>query len=388
MRNRKQKLFLNTFLSVVLASSVVNGPAAPKALAATQDREQFKLEFQTTSDINAVEFETLTVDSIAEASEKIEEVLSKDNDRAIVSSAHTEILETAAQFPKKVALLPIAEAIKFSKDKIQSANEVLRAMRDNIVKTARIDKFGLAIVTYKVGTDVVRWIHADDLSSFAKTTGVVYLVISSALFSVDKDSWPKLLRPIEKKWTKLLKFSENSAEHSNGQKTLVSYLSNATGTTLVNLGFVPILAVDRIAQGNAASLAAPLLMGLVTTASAFSWYEFFRAIDERQNPRAKAVSRLLLNSRTIAIASIASTVMLLNSHSYGATPWIFLTVSGLLGLPLMLKAQKIADWIENSPITNKIAKLYNSAQSIFQRKKIATSSASQLMMCKDVFVVH
>ncbi len=376
------KLFLYILLSVIFVTSA----AVPKALAHAENREQFRLDFQSETDVSSIEVETLTVGSAAEASEKISEVLARDDDRAIVSSALPEVLEAAAKFPKKVALLPIAEAVKFAKDKIQGANEILRSARQNIINAAKIDKLGLAIVTYKVGTDVVRWIHADDISSFAKTTGVVYLVVSSALVSVDKESWPKLIRPIEKKWTKLLKFSENTAEHSNGQKTLVSYLSNATGATLVNLGFIPILSIDRIAQGNIASMAAPLLMGLVTTASAFSWYEFFRAVDERENPRAKAVSRFLLNSRTIGVATVASTVMLLNSHSYGATPWIFLTTTGAIGIPLMLNAQKVADWIERNPVLNKVSKLYSSATSVLKRRKIVNSTASELMVCKDVFV--
>ena len=376
------KKFFNLFLSVVFASTT----AVPRAFADSDSPEKFRLDFQSTSDVSAIEFETFTVDSVSEASEKITEVLAQDNNRAIVSSALPAILKTAANFPKKVALLPIAEAVEFAKDRLNSANEILRSVRESVIKTAKIDKLGLAIVTYRIGTDVVRWVHADDLSSFAKTTGLVYLVVSTVLLGIDKDSWSNYIEPIEKKWTKILKFSANTSEHTGAQKTLVSYLSNATGATILNVGFIPILAFDRIAQGNAASLAAPVLMGLLTTASAFSWFEFFKAIDERESPRAKAVSRFLLNSRSIAIASVASTVMLLNNQSYGATPWIVLTVSGVVGLPFMLKAQKIADWIERSPILNKVSRLYSSANSVFKRKKIATASVSELVVCKDVFV--
>ena len=376
------KLVLNTFLSATL---ILSG-AASKALASTENHEQFRLDFESISDVKAIEVETLTVGSAQEAAEKVDQLLSRDNERTIVSSAHVEVLETATHYPKRVALLPVAEAVNFAKDKVKGVNELLRMARQNVINAAKKDKIGLGIVTYRVGRDVIRWIHADDLSTFAKTTGVLYLVLSAALVATDKESWPKVVRPIEEKWRKLLKYSENAEERTMGQRISLSYLSNATATTLINLGFIPILAIDRINAGNAASMVTPVIMGLITTASTFSWFEFLRAIDEHEQPRARAISKFLLNTRTVLIASFASTVMLLNAHAYGATPWIYLTVSGVVGLPLMLKANKIADWLERSPTINKVAKLYSSANSFLKRKQIVNSTAAQLMVCQDAFV--
>lgn len=379
------KLLFNTFLAAVLVVSTSGSKAYAAGPMPSQEREQFRLDFESQSDVKSIEVETLTVDSAKDAAKKVEEILETSTEKTIVSSAHPEVLEAGAKHPGRVALLPIAEAVKFAKDQVKGANELLRAARQNVINAAKTDKLGLAIVTYQVGNNVVRWVNADDLSTFAKTTGVIFLVLTAALVAVDKKSWPKVTAPFEEKWRKLLKYSANDTEHSNSQRLLLAYLGSASATTAINLGFIPILSLDRIAQGNAMSMVTPLVMGLITTASAFSWYEFYRTIAERKNARSTAVSKFLLNSRTLAVATVASTVMLLNSHAYGASPWIWLTVSGAAGIPLMLNANKIANWIENSPTINKVAHLYNKARTFGRRKQIATATPAQMIMCKDIF---
>ena len=325
----------------------------------TQPSEQFTLRIhpsvEAPADV-AIDVETRIIDP-ATVNEATAQALSESNVPTILSSDESEVLKTGLQRAKQIALLPFGKAIKVTKDAAGGVNQILRNVRSDATHAFTNDKLGLMIFTVTTGTDVFRWIHIDEVSVIAKTSAVLYILITNTVFAVDPKSWERSIKPFETAYQRLLKLGEEKTASNRTKKVAVDFLSNLSLTTSVNLGFATIISADRIAAGTfePTSLVLPTLLGVATTAARFSWLKFNALIDENTHPKAKAIARLFSSSRSVTMAMLASSAMLLNYSTYGPSPWITLTTVGLLGLPLYLKANVIADWIERNPVVQKAA---------------------------------
>lgn len=367
--------FKNTVLAALLALTFSAQTSFAEETQAANDNpapESISIEVpnpQNPEEKVRINVQTTFVDQEA-VGDEVKRILESSDRKTLVSSDSKEALEAAIKFPEKVALIPIADASSDPEPGTEhgKVTELLRRISGNFSNALKKDKIGLMIVTYSVGAESLGWIHADNVSAFTKTSGIMYALMTAALLSVDKDARLRYIKPIERKWRKLLRISEDPTQRTKSKNALVSYLSNVTLTMGINLGFIPILAIDKLARGTfeAGQLTMPLLLGFATTAAAFSWYEFFRAIDEKTHPRARKLARLVLNARSITLSTLASTAMLLNTADYGYTPWIALTAAGLGGLPLFFNAARIANWFESSPTMNRISRTYLRIQNIIR----------------------
>lgn len=341
-------------LSLAIVIQISLGSTAFAQESSNDNSETETLEFNNPfnpKENAAVKIETRYVDA-ENATEELQKIIVETKNSVIVSSGDQQILQAASEAGSSVTLLPVDETTQKSKGILSWA---LNKMKTNVHRAYKKDKMGLAITTFVTGSNVITWINADQMSTFVKSTGILYITLTTLLLSVDKEAWIDAIKPFETRWRKILGVTENQKELSYVKKTGVAFLSVATLQTLLNSAFLPIIQPERIMNHtfNATDAALPLIVGVASTAAAFSWYEFFKGIDETTHPRARKMARILINTRQIILASVASTAMLIHSSQYGASPWIALTIGGVTGVPFFFKAQQITNWIENNLLIKK-----------------------------------
>lgn len=272
----------------------------------------------------------------------------------VVSSDQVEILEqvakeTESQPKGKTFLLPFGKAVKKSAQIAGGVNEALRFSGHYLVNAFKRDKIGFSIATFTLGNEIVRWLHVTTASDFVITSNIVYSILWTSIF-IDKDTWSKATKPIQKTWRRLFKMSEDIPETRSASDTGIKFLSGLTLSMTLNGGRAALIVIDQLARHTfePLSIAMPFVMGAVMTAAGFSWSELIGSIDEGEHNTAKKRLRFIMNSRSVIVSYFAASAMLMNPASYGATPWITVAISGATGLFLYWNAAKFV------PILNKI----------------------------------
>ncbi|RYZ82575.1 MAG: hypothetical protein EOP06_21455 [Proteobacteria bacterium] len=184
-------------------------------------------------------------------------------------------------------------------------------------------------------------------SNFVITSNIIYSVLWSSLF-LDKDTWSKVTKPIQKTYRRLFGLSEIVPNQRTASDIGIKFLSGLTLSLVLNAGRVTIVGIDQLARASFAPLALtmPFVMGAVMTAAGFSWSELIGSIDEGQYPKAKKRLRFVMNSRSCLISYFAASAMLMNPESYGLSPWIAVTLSGATGLFLYSNAARFVPLLE------------------------------------------
>jgi hypothetical protein len=392
---KKYVSWLRLVLIVLTAMSLAT--PLPRAYAEQADdpqsdvpNEQFAFDFTDSqmrilADTFHVSVQTFTTE-LSQGKDALADLIDKQDGNVLVSSDETGLLETAAKESPRVAVLPFGKAVQVGKDVVGGLNAGLRQIRNNVVWAAKNDKIRLALVTFSTGTDVFRWIHVDHMSTFAQTSTCLYIVLVNSILSLNDNKRNEIISPLEKVWNKILKVSSvEQGQKPTHRQALSDFLTNLSVASILNTGFIATISLDKLVAGTfeAKMLAVPLLLGIVTTAASFSWYEFKHQIDEKTHPLAKKAAQSLLNTRTFVISWMASSALLLNYHQHGIEPWIVLTMSGLVGFPLYFNAQKFAEWYESNPAVQVTAKMFQEVKK--NSEKLKARARTAFGMCAENF---
>jgi hypothetical protein len=306
-----------------------------------------------------------------QAPEEVAQLITESNSKTIVSAEDEAVLTSAARAGSgtgRVSLLPFGKAIKRTRDAVGGLNHALRTVKADVAEAIQIDKIGVVIVTYGLGSDVLNWIHVDTMSTIAKTAGILYMIVTTTVLSLNKKSRLRFLDPLETMYRRMFDVAKVEGAPLRPIDSLFSFVSTASLWTIVNAGLVPILAIDQLGHHalDVGKLTMPLVIGIVTTVGSFTWTDFYAHISEAAQPRAKAAARMLLNLRAFTLGTIATTAMLVNYSDFGIAPWIGIAAFGAAGWPLYLNVKTIADRIEASPLVRNIARSYRRTMSVFR----------------------
>jgi len=270
---------------------------------------------------------------------------SRTQDLVVVSTDDNAVIEQASR--EKVALIPFGRAIRKAADLANGINTHIRNYPAYAANVYRTDKIGLGITLFSVGNDVVRWIHVSNASTFTMTANIIYSTLWTAAF-LDKDTWSKVTRPIQKTYRRLFKMSEVIPEVTSPSDMAIKFLSGATLSVGMNSIRAAIIGIDQLAHHTFApmNIAMPIFMGIVMTSVGFSWAELTGSIKTELYPRAKRIVKLTMNSRSLLTSYFAASAMLMNPETFGIRPWIIVSVSGAAGLITYANARHLLPKIE------------------------------------------
>lgn len=350
-------------LTLFVAAAVATAPLASFASSAPlSDSENATGSMQVTSQVTSldpnaasvdVQFETKMLDS-EKVTAELAEALTTSADSVIISSDDDQVLAQAsddskAKSPGRVFLIPFGKAIRKSADVAGGANQLLRNSGQYIINAAKKDKIGFAIATFTLSNEVIRWVHVTSASNFVITSNIIYAVLWASIF-VDKDTWSKTTRPIQRMYRRLLGLSEVIPDQPTAHDTALKFLSGLTLSLTLNAGRAALIGIDQLSQHTFSllNLTMPFVMGAVMTAAGFSWSELMGSIDESRFPRTKKITRFVMNSKSCLISYFAASAMLMNPADYGITPWIAVAVSGVTGLVLYSNVKKVLPLLERA----------------------------------------
>lgn len=298
-----------------------------------------------------VDFKVQTLDA-QEVEAELNKALAQKSDSIIVSSDDDVVLERAVEAskagpPGRTFLLPFGKAIRKTAQIAGGANELLRKSGHYLVDTAKHDKIGFALATFTLSNEIVRWVHVTTASNFVISSNIVYTILWSAIF-LNKDTWSRTTRPIQRTYRRLLGLSEVIPDAPNAQDTALKFLSGLSLSLALNGGRAALVGIDQLAQHtfSLVNLSMPFVMGAVMTAAGFSWSELMGSIDEGDHPRAKTIMRYVMNSRSCLVGYFAASAMLMNPESYGLMPWLAVTLSGATGLVLYSNVKKLVPFLD------------------------------------------
>lgn len=294
-----------------------------------------------------VQFEVKEVEPEQAEEELASQLANANAETVIVSSDEIPVLEQTATSKPGALLIPYGKAIRRAAELPGGINQLLRKSGAYIGQAFKKDKIGFGLATFNVSNEVVRWIHVSTASDFVITSNIIYSIVWAGLF-VDKDTWSKTTKPIQKTYRKLFGLGDAIPSHPTAQDTAIKFLSGLTLSMILNTGRAAIVGIDQLAHQvfDPLNLSMPFVMGAVMTAVGFSWSELIGSIDENQFPRTKKIMRFVMNSRSCLISYFAASAMLMNPEHYGIMPWIVVSISGTTGLALYSTAKKWLPWVE------------------------------------------
>jgi len=338
--------------------------------------------------LRSIETTTTVVDAKDSAAEFERIGSGHDQETLILSSDEPELIVEAAKVAAKsngkdphVFVLPIGGAGNPDNKDLNSENGFNRAarkFREHTVNSIRDDKIGFLVVTYSLGLETIRWVHASHLTNLEKSAILTYTVMTALVFSLNKDTWSNITKPIQRRIREVLKMSTVIPKKPGAADIVVKLAANIMIALPVNLARVPLLNIDEIANRSFdyAQLNAPIIMAFMGSMMGIAWGELVSSIDQELNPRAKFVARRAIEFRSLINGMFASTAMLMTFETYGMRPWVTMLVMGATGFALYLNSQKLIDWVEQNPV---IARIHDSLTAIRMPKLPHPAKPAQVL---------
>ena len=344
-------------LSFLVASSIAASPVTTYAAAQQQAGVDLATGSMRVTSVDPdgtsvdVKFETKVINSESVTTE-LATALATGAGSVIVSSDDYQVLAQAREnsktkAPGHVFLIPFGQAIRKSADVVGGANQLIRNSGQYLVNAAKKDKLGFAIATFTLSNEVIRWVHVTTASNFVVTSNIIYAILWASIF-VDKDTWSRATKPIQRLYRRLFGLSEVIPDHPSAQDTSLKFLAGLTLSLTLNAGRATLVGIDQLAQHTFSllNLSMPFVIGAVMTAAGFSWSELMGSIDEAKYPRTKKGARFVMNSKSCLVSYFAASAMLMNPADYGVMPWIAVAVSGITGLVLYSNVKKVLPQLE------------------------------------------
>lgn len=326
--------------------------------------------------------------------EQIQQILNSPeakNTDIIVSTDQETVLEavtaaTAQPEDKRIVrIIPIGK-LASAKQKIASG---FNSYYSRLKHTVSHDRIGLTVLTITVGYDTLIWIHSASLDIHQKTSMVLMNLIMAATFGLDRDLWTKMTGPLNKKLITVFdRFLTN--DRLSTIKVLSSqFLSNMLFGIAVQTTRVGLLSLDHISEAVVTTdfwLTAVKIAGLYTM-TAFTWTEMYGAIDVQKNPVAKMTMKRLSEFRALALSQLASISMVFQPQIYGHTPLITFIVHGTIGLIVLMNANKIINYLENSNLINRVYKKVQTFESFINEGFQLNSRRKNILTCESLFAI-
>lgn len=288
-------------------------------------------------------------------SEEIEEALG--NQSGIDSKSEIVVSANMGK-GENIYLVPIKSLVLF-----------LKKTKSSIEK----DKIGFILVCWTVGVQVYAWVHAANLTTFQKTGNVVFSILLAALFSIEKDNWSKVTKPIQTQIRKMFNKVPN---------LITTFGATFILTNGISFMRIPFLSLDSIKSAAPSFLSNPFVyttfLSFISTIGYFAWADFIGFIDEKTFSKAKLISRTMININSFIIGTFASSAMLLNPD-YGIFPWITLASVGTIGIVLNWKKEAAIQTMQKIDFSFIVEK-YSSA--VFKLKNLLNLNKNR---CSDIF---
>jgi hypothetical protein len=341
--------FILSFTFAWSAAAATPGPA--------REDVRFELTGPSVSG-TSIQVETPDVENTAEVLQQIEDKVKSSNQNILISSDSVEVLERATLVQNKrrsgvMAFMPMDPSSK--NEGFGAFKDALKKYPVKLLASAKSDKIGLIIVTFNAFQDSFIWIHAANYSHFQQTGNVMFTVLTSIVFGINKDAWSQATRPFQGFFKRVL-FDGQDVSQSVPKDLAVRFLSNLALTTIISSARLPFVSFDSLVNTSLwmNQWTLPMLISVASTVSAFAWSENLASIDQAEHPISKFVFRRGQEIRALIIGSMAASAMLFSS-SYGATPWLVLGTSGALGLTVFLNSKKIQGFLDNNKVLQAIA---------------------------------
>jgi len=220
-------------------------------------------------------------------------------------------------------------------------------IKEHLKSSVQSDPIGVIVVAINTSYDSFLWINADSLGVEQKSAMFLFNLLLAGSFGLNKDLWSQMTKPFERRICKLLSLL---SPNSSTLKTITaSFTANlAFGLALQGIR-MSILSYPHLIEA-ASSLhfwGTTVSLSALMTMTSFGWSEQLAAVDEAKNPKAKALLRRFMEARALLLGHVAPAGKLMQPEVYGTTPIIATLIHGGLGLWMMLKSEKIIQWIES-----------------------------------------
>ncbi|MGZ3725022.1 MAG: hypothetical protein ACXWQQ_04450 [Pseudobdellovibrio sp.] len=253
------------------------------------------------------------------------------------------------------------------------------------------DRIGLTVLAITVGNDSLIWVHSASLDIHQKTAMVLMNLVMAATFSLDRDLWGNMSRPIK---AKLINVFDRFIPKGNGEmfKTLSSqYLSNmfiGLGIQVVRTGLLSLDHINTVITTGSFWLTAMKLSALVTLTT-FGWSELYSSADLHREPVAKMMLKRLGEIRGIIMCNLATVSMVLQPHIYGNMPIYSYIIHGAVGIIALTYAHRIIGWLETNTVIRRMYKKVQTFENFinagFDTLKRQQQGAGAVRSCRSLF---
>lgn len=267
----------------------------------------------------------------------------------VVSSDIPEVLLNHSQ-GEKVFPLPVGEiSNEWKKSKVVST---IKNYGSKIATNIRQDKIGFMIVTFNTVYDSYIWIHASHLSTFERTGNILFTVMTSVVFGLNKDSWAKTTQPFYNFFKKMAGLGPSELSRNQVEDIALRFFSSLALSTALNMARIPFLSFNQLVDHTLLlnGWTYPIFLSVISTMASFAWSEQIALIDQDKYPSSKFVFRRVMEFRSILLGTFAATAKLMNPSMYGLGPWLTLISSGALGLYIYSDTDRWVRFIENNDI--------------------------------------
>ena len=359
------KLTLKRILSALIAAQL----SAPTSLFANDTEYELteKLKnsphYVLTSENTNLEKGLMSTTSVENVSpESIETILNQlpdnTNKEILVSTDNQTVVEKTTRWANLKN--KTARFILLGKKTKATINNIPR----NLLNAARRDKVGLMVTIINTTYDTILWVHACDMTIQQKTGIILFNLLMTLTFNIDKDNWAKLTKKVDGRIIHFLdKFNliKNKHDEKSAGVLLSNFVAGASLGILVQATRLSIISMDQLAYAatSANFWGVAVLFGVINSFSSFSWSQQMHQIDEIKNPVAKNIARRTTEIRALIMGQLAPSAKVLHPTESNLMPWISLVGNGLLGMLVFFKSDKIVDFVEHHKIFQKIQESYN-----------------------------
>lgn len=321
---------------------------------------------------------------------KNSDVLLSTDTPEIYESVAGAIQKTEKQSDRQFRFMPIG--------KLASAREKLAASwadyKSAVGETVKFDKIGLSIAIITTTYDSFIWIHSGSLDVYQKSALVMMNVVFTAAFALDPDMWTKMTTPLNHRILRTLdKLSHKISSHagsasSYARRVLASqFLANLTFSLGFQLIRTSILSFHDLATSVMSSpfWTTSLKIAAITTLASFAWGELMAAVNAEQNPVAKNALKRIGNVRNLVMSRLASMGMVLQPDRYGYSPIVAIVVSGSIGLLMLIKSNKVVQYLERAGWANVLFKSQRKFENLVNDAVSFTSKPAVVNSCGALF---
>lgn len=227
-------------------------------------------------------------------------------------------------------------------------NRFLIPLQEHYTKSTHEDRIGVLILTINTLYDSFIWIHAGNLSVQQKSAMILFNVMLAASIGYKKELWSNMTRPLGTRISQFLAYVTRKAGTTTQLAgTFLSYLTFSVAIQTVR---VSILSADNLihAMGTLSFWGPSIALGTLMTVTSLGWNEQLAKIDQKEHPIAKRFFQRIMEMRGLLMGTIAPSGKLLQPHTYGYFPIAATVIHGAIGLFILLRSDRIINWIENS----------------------------------------